>query len=58
MEATTLALVFGVLPLTYGAMRRFALQKCSNLAQMLLANLLIARVIHWHGLLTTKYKLK
>ena len=31
--------------LTYGAMSRFALQKCSNLAQMLLANLLIARVI-------------
>jgi len=26
-------------------MSRFALQKCSNLAQMLLANLLIARVI-------------
>jgi hypothetical protein len=25
-------------------MSRFALQKCSNLAQMLLANLLIARV--------------
>ena len=28
-----------------GAMSRFALQKCSNLAQMLLANLLIARVM-------------
>jgi hypothetical protein len=26
-------------------MSRFALQKCSNLAEMLLANLLIARVI-------------
>jgi hypothetical protein len=26
-------------------MSRFALQKCSNLAQMLLANLLIARVM-------------
>jgi len=30
--------------ITYGAMSRFALQKCSNLAQILLANLLIARV--------------
>lgn len=30
--------------LTLGAMSRIALQKCSNLAQMLLANLLIARV--------------
>ncbi len=30
---------------TDGAMSRFALQKCSNLAQMLLANLLIARVM-------------
>ncbi len=33
--------------ITYGAMSRFALQKCSNLAQMLLANLLIARVSSW-----------
>jgi hypothetical protein len=33
------------LPITNGAMSRFALQKCSNLAQILLANLLIARVI-------------
>ena len=32
--------------ITYGAMSRVALQKCSNLAQMLLANLLIARVMH------------
>ena len=31
--------------ITYGAMSRFALQKCSNLAQMLLANLLIERVM-------------
>ena len=30
-------------------MSRFALQKCSNLAHTLLANLLIARVIRWHG---------
>jgi len=35
--------------ITDGAISRFALQKCSNLAQMLLANLLIARVIRWHG---------
>jgi len=34
-------------------MSRFALQKCSNLAQMLLANLLIARVISSCGLLRT-----
>jgi N6-adenosine-specific RNA methylase IME4 len=34
-------------------MSRFALQKCSNLAQMLLANLLIARVMGSSGLLTT-----
>jgi len=34
---------------TDGAMSRFALQKCSNLVQMLSANLLIARVIRWHG---------
>jgi hypothetical protein len=33
-----------ILLLTDGAMSRFALQKCSDLAQMLLANLLIARV--------------
>jgi hypothetical protein len=34
-----------MLRITYGAMSRFALQKCSSLAQMLLANLLIARVM-------------
>ena len=33
------------LHITYGAMSRFALQKCSKLPKMLLANLLIARVM-------------
>jgi len=39
------------LQVTYGAMSRFALQKCSSLAQMLLANLLIARVSSWRDYL-------
>ena len=35
-----------------------ALHIVSNLEQILLAVLLIGAVMHWHGLLTTKYKLK